>query len=163
MSIAKDDERDTATERHEAVGVYKNSPRSSMNVLRQVADGERGRVILEEDLPGFIILSIVFPVSKRWRKGSIRWTREKHVRSGVFGVGPAELAVRRLIRVKALAIFARRGVVCQGASHTAGGLNVVARKHQEEAFCMLVADVGLEQSALSSYWDPSMAFIRLGL
>ena len=50
--------------------------------------------------------------------------------------------------MEASSVFTRGGVICEGAGHTAGGLNVVGRKRQEEAFDELVADVGFKQFAL---------------
>ena len=83
--------------------------------------------------------------------------------ASMFGGGPAMFAKGWRIRMKASTIFARWGMVCEGASHTTRGLNVIAGERQEEAFHLLIADVRFEQSALAPYLHPSSAFVRLGL
>ena len=48
--------------------VVQKIPRLSVDILRQIAEGKSGRIILEECLPGYTIGSRTFPISKRWRK-----------------------------------------------------------------------------------------------
>ena len=59
-------------------------------------------------------------------------------------------------------VFARGGVIGEGASHTAGGLNVIGRERQEEALDGLVADIRFKQSTLPFDGDPAAPFVRLG-
>ena len=63
----------------------------------------------------------------------------------MFCVGTAKLAVRGHVWMEAALVFTRRGVICKGASHMAGGLNVIGCKRQEEALDGLVANVGFNQ------------------
>ena len=105
-----------------------------MDILRQVAKGKCRRIVLEEQLPGLIVISVAFPVSEGRGKGSVRWAGEQNVGPRVFDVRSTELAMRRLIRVETFAVFSCRGVVRQCAGHTTGGLNVIGRECQEEAF-----------------------------
>ncbi|KAF8624262.1 hypothetical protein AX14_011800 [Amanita brunnescens Koide BX004] len=83
--------------------------------------------------------------------------------SSVFNLWATELAMRGHFRMEAAPVFTRRGMVCEGTGHTAGGLNVVGRERQEKAFDGLIADVGFKQAAFPLDWDPSAPFIRLGL
>ena len=80
----------------------------------------------------------------------------------VFYTCSAKFAVRRHFWVEAPSVFARGGVIGEGAGHTAGGLNVIGREHQEEALDGLVADVGFKQSTLPFDGDPTAPFVRLG-
>ena len=134
-----------------------------MNVFRQVAESECGRVVLEENLPRLVVVPVVFPISKRRGKGGIRWAMEEDVSPSVFNVWTAEFAMRWRVGVKAAPVFTRGGVVCEGAGHTAGGLNVIGRERQEEAFGRLIADVGFKQPTFPLDGDPPASFVRLGL
>ena len=81
----------------------------------------------------------------------------------MFSVWTAKLAVGWCVGMKASPVFTRGGVVCEGASHTAGGLNVIGRERQEKAFGGLIADVGFKQPTFPLDGDPPASFVRLGL
>ena len=83
--------------------------------------------------------------------------------SCVFNIRSTVFAMCRRVRVKPAAVFSSWCVVCEGAGHTACGLNVISGKCQEETFNEFVADIRLEQSAFTPYWDPALTFVRLGL
>ena len=142
-------------------GVQKFSARS-MNILRQVAEGKSGRIALEKYFPGFVIVSVSFPISKRSGDGSVRGTRNKNVLSGVLDVWATVFAVRGRFGMEAAAVFARGGVAGQGAGHTARGLNVICRQVKEERSVLLVDEVRFEQPAFSPDREPAAAFVRLG-
>ena len=106
-----------------------------MDVLRQIAEGQCRRICLEEFLPGLIVISIFFPISKREGKGFVLWAREQGVTSCMLDFWAAEFTEGWFVWMKASTIFARCGVIGEGASHTASGVDVVTRQsHDEKVF-----------------------------
>ena len=105
-----------------------------MYIVWQVAKRERRRVGLEENLPSLIIPSIIFPVSKGDGKRLVHGARKQGVVAGMLGVRSACFAVCGFSRVEAPSVFARRGVVCEGAGHTANGRYIITRHSHEEVF-----------------------------
>ena len=135
----------------------------SMDVFRQVTEGERCRVVLEEVLPGQLVFLILFPVSKRSGKRNIRRTIEENVGASMQGIRPAGLAVCREFWMKPFAVFARGGMVCSSAGHAAHGFDIIAGHVEEEATTGFVDNVWFEEPTLTSYGHPSAAFVRLGI
>ena len=134
----------------------------SVNVVRQVAERERRSIVLEELLPGLIVIFILFPVSQGGRKWNIRWAFAEYVLSRVGGVKSAMFAVCREFWVEALSIFTRRGVSGDGVSHSTNGRYVIAQKVDEERLRLFVTDTGLEHPLATSDWEPTVTFVRLG-
>ena len=69
--------------RREAVGVAKILC-ASVNIVRQITEREGRRVCLEENLPGLIVSSSIFPISKRDGKGLVLWACEENMASFFF-------------------------------------------------------------------------------
>ena len=133
-----------------------------MDVVRQVAEREGRRICLEENLPGLIITPSILPVSERYGKGLVLWACEKNVASGMLGLGSAGLAESGFVWMEPSSIFARRGVVCQGASHTANGRYIIPGQSREEGLARLVNYVGFEFPTSPFDWEPAAAFVRMG-
>ena len=133
-----------------------------VDVVRQVAERKGRRVCLEEQLPGLIITPSIFPVSEGSGKGFVLWACEKYMVSGMLGLRSAGLAEGGFVWMEAPPVFARRGVICQGASHTANGRYIIARQSHEEGFARLVSNVGFEFPTSPFDWEPAAAFVRLG-
>ena len=133
-----------------------------MYVIRQIAERKGGRVCLEEDLPGLIVSSSVFPISKRDGKRFVLWACEENMVPGMLGLRSAGFAKCGFVRMESLSIFARRGVICQGAGHTANGRYVIPGQSREESLARLVGDVGFELPTSPFNWEPAAALVRMG-
>ena len=133
-----------------------------MYVVRQVAERKGGRICLEENLPGLIVASNILPVSKRSGKGLVLWACKEDVILGMLGLRSAGFAKGGFVWMEPLSIFARWGVICQGASHTANGRNVIPGQSHEESLACFVGDVGFEFPTSPFDWKPTAALVRMG-
>ena len=133
-----------------------------MSVIQQITERKGRRICLEESLPGLIISSSVFPVSKRGGKGLVLWACKEYVTSGMLGLRSAGLAECGFVRMELLSIFARRGVICQGAGHTANGRYVIPGQSREESLARLIGDIGFELPTYPFNWEPAAALVRMG-
>ena len=142
-------------------GIAKNSP-PLVYVVRQIAERKGGRISLEENLPGLIVASNTLPVSKQSGEGLVPWACKEDVTSGMLGIRSASFAEGGFVWMEPSSIFASRGMVCQSASHTANGSDVIPGQRHEEVLACFIGDVGFELPASPFDWKPTAALVRMG-
>jgi hypothetical protein len=99
-------------------------------------------------LPGRIVFLIFFPINKGWGEGNVLRACKEDVGAHVLGIWSAVFAVCWEARMKSFVVFARGGVICDGAGHAAHGFDIIARHIQEEAMPRFVDDVWFEEPTL---------------
>ena len=80
----------------------------------------------------------------------------------MLGVRSAELTVRRKVWVESFVVFARMGMISDGAGHAAHGLDIVARHGHKELSTSLIYYIRLEEPTFLPYRKPIVAFVHLG-
>jgi hypothetical protein len=134
----------------------------SVYVVRQIAERERRRIVLEEFLPGLIIIFVLFPISKGGGEWNILWAIEEDMVACMNRFRSAAITVRGEVLMKSLSIFTHRGVSGDGTSHATDGHNIVARQGDEEGLSLFVSNIWFEYLSFPSYWEPTISFVRLG-